>query len=96
MLIREAQLFGGKIIGGEATKVSMPAIRWQVPWIITGHIDALNAPLLAQCLNVENTLGVGLLTNSSKFFLIKDIGPSAPRPATCSSDFAGASQRFCL
>ena len=68
LLIREAQLFGSKhVIGGETRKpqlldaflgVDDACHTVQVPWINTGHIvDALNAPISAQCLsNVENTL----------------------------------------
>ena len=85
LLIREAQLFGSKhVIGGEARKsqlldaflgVDDACHTMQVPWINTGHIvDALNAPISAQCLsNVENTLWCWLTDQLIKVLLIKDI-----------------------
>ena len=85
LLIREAQLFGSKhVIGGEARKsqlldaflgVDDACHTVQVPWINTGHIvDALNAPISAQCLsNVENTLWCWLADELIKVLLVKGI-----------------------
>ena len=85
LLIREAQLFGGKhVIGGETGKTQLfdaflgvddACHTVQVPRINTGHIvDALNAPVSAQSLsNVENTLWCWLADELIKVLLVKGI-----------------------
>ena len=85
LLIREAQLFGSKhVIGGKAGKTKLldaflgvddACHTMQVPWIDASHImDALNAPISAQCLsNVENTLWCWLADKLIKVLLVKDI-----------------------